>query len=505
MKNQREQADPHFEDAYLLSIEVAVDFDSWQDKFFPELRHSNEAALRQERANEELPSMRHFRAERKNFDKSEKAMAWAKSRKSEILCIDGSQVLSREDFNASFVFPLMLVAESLLSSFVKAQHFCAAGSRGGSDAYLIMMQDVVAQVLRQLPSVSLRLMTTVSREATSTTEKLWDLLSKIISESEVQCVFLIIGGIDHIASNSSRPNETRTEVVQRLQTLSPDDQKVVKIIVTGSMAQPQNKSVEDMSSLIRARHPQSPRRRLTLDGLEGTLSSALMSQRLTASQERRCRDVQFTELPMLYTPGTVIYTQDDATLEAFIVSEMSGMEPRPFGSFAPLRLRVWSVDHDGKGTCKRYQDFVINHFPGRRLIVNLTYVPSGYLPDEVEKRKHIIERGHRYWSYNSGVHSVDIRSNRVSTVYRPQLAVRNKSDIRGQGSQHGIVDQSERPIESDFREQLETLSISGEALVKPRFLMLAPAKISVYVLRDMAWCKLTARLPPLSEAELFVP
>lgn len=91
-------------------MNVVGDFDSWQDTLFPELRESNHEASRQQRANEELPSMREYRSARKSFQKSERAVAWAESRKSDILWIDGSEVLSREDFNASFVFPLMLVA-----------------------------------------------------------------------------------------------------------------------------------------------------------------------------------------------------------------------------------------------------------------------------------------------------------------------------------------------------------------------------------------------------------
>lgn len=73
-------------------------------------------------------------------------MAWAESRKSEILWINGNEVLSREDFNASIVCPLMLVAESHFDTFIKLQHFCEETS-SRTDPYVVMMQDLVAQVL----------------------------------------------------------------------------------------------------------------------------------------------------------------------------------------------------------------------------------------------------------------------------------------------------------------------------------------------------------------------
>ncbi|KAJ4420878.1 hypothetical protein N0V82_004057 [Gnomoniopsis sp. IMI 355080] len=408
---------PYDAAAYSPTMNTPGRLDSRQDILFSELQESHEEASRMQRANDELPNMREYRAQRKSFKNSEMAITWAESRRSEILWIDGSEVLSREDFNASFAFPLMLVVESLFVSFMKVQHFCGGELRGKSDPYLVLMQDLVAQALQQQPSISSRLMPTISRNATSTTEGLWNLLSKIVSESELDCVFLIIGGIDHVANNSSQPEKTQADIIRHLQELTFDDQRVFKIIVTMSMEQPKATSPSEIFSLIRSRHGDAPRRRLSLVGLENTLSAPLMSQRLTDFQERRCRTVQFTELPMLYKLGTVIYMQDKATLSAFIVSEMSGMEPRPFGSYAPLRLRIWAIDHDGKGLCKLYQDIAIHHFPGQRSIASLSYIPSGYLPDEVKRRQEIITRGRLYWSYSQKTHYVDIDPKQASNLH----------------------------------------------------------------------------------------
>lgn len=396
-----------------MSTERIEDFDSWQNTLFPELRESSEKASRQQRANEELPNMREYRSKRKSFEKSEIAMAWAESRKSEILWINGNEVLSREDFNASFVCPLMLVGESRFDTVIKLQHFCEERS-SGTDSYVIMMQDLVAQVIRQHSSISSQQRAAITRQRTSTTEGLWDLLLELISGTDTSCTFLLIGGIDHIVTRSSRPGEMRAEIVHRFRALMTDAHKVMKIMVAMGFFQSTTMSIENISSLIRARHPQDQGRRLSLDGLQRSFPGQLMSQHFTDIQEGRCRNVTFTEIPLLYTPGTMVYTHDNERLTAFVVSEMSGMEPRPFGSFAPLRLRVWSIDHDGQRICKRYEEIAISHFVGRRDISSLALIPSGYLPEELTKRKQIISRGQKYWSYMSGVHYVQIRSQNVS-------------------------------------------------------------------------------------------
>lgn len=340
-------------------------------------------------------------------------MAWAESRKSEILWINGNEALSREDFNASFVCPLMLVGESHFETFIKVQHFCEEAS-GETDLYVVMMQDLVAQVLRQYASISTQRRATITRERTSTTKGLWELLIGLISGIDISCTFLLIGGIDHVVARSSRPVEMRAEIVHRFRALTNDSHKVVKIMVAMGFFQSTTTSVENISSLVRARHHQDRRRRLSLDGLQSAFPGQLMSQHLMDIQEGRCRNIAFTELPLLYTPGTMVFTRDNDKLTAFIVSEMSGMETKPFGSFSPLRLRVWSIDHDRQQICKRYQDLVMNHFVGRRNISSLACVPSGHLPEEMTKRKHIISRGRKYWSYMSGVHYVEIQSRNVS-------------------------------------------------------------------------------------------
>lgn len=468
-------------------MDEVEDFDSWRNTLFPELREFREAATRQQRANEELPNMRPYRTKRKGLEKSEMAMAWAESHKSEILWINGNEVLSREDFNASFVRPLVLVGESNFDTVIKLQHFCEENT-AKTDPYVVMMQDLVAQVLRQHTSMTSQQKAAITRGRTSTTEGLWDLLLELVSGTDISCVFLTIGGIDHMVAHSFQPGEMRAQIVQRLRALTTDTHNVVKVMVAMGFMQSTTTNVENIATLVRARHPHNQDRRLSMDGLSSAFPGPLMSQHLITIQEGRCRDVSFTEVPLLYPPGTMVYTQDNDILRAFVVSELSGMEPKPFGSFAPLQLRVWSIDHDGRRICRRYRDVVIKYFAGRKNISSLTCVPSGYLPGELTKRKQIVQRGRSYWSYRSGVHYVDVHSQHVSysaTRSNPRLSSAAPNFTKG--TEQGIIDQISRPVDTSLLEGLEPLDIPREAVVKSRFLILSPPDILVYEVRGLTW------------------
>lgn len=388
------------------------DFDSWQNELFPELQECSEKAAPQQRANEEISNMPGFRSKRDSFARSEMAIGWAESHTSEILWINGNEALSREDFNGSFVRPLMLVGESHYDTFIRLQHFCEHTS-SNTDPYMVMGQDLVSQVLRQHTTISPEQRMAITRERTCTTQGLWEIFLELIASLEVPCVFLIIGGIDHMVARSSQPEHMRAELVDRFRALTTDAHHMFKIMVAMGFFQSPKPSFENVSSLVSACPHRNRYRRLSLDGLQSAFGPST-SQILADIQERRCRNIAFIEMPLLYPPESIVYTQDEGKLTAFIVSELGGMEPRSFGSFTHLRLRVWSIDHDSRQVCKRHHEISIDYFPGRRDISDLACVPSGYLPDEITRRRHIIARGQKYWSYISGVHYVEIRTSRVS-------------------------------------------------------------------------------------------
>jgi Domain of unknown function (DUF7025) len=124
-----------------------------------------------------------------------------------------------------------------------------------------------------------------------------------------------------------------------------------------------------------------------------------MQHKFSEIREGRCKDILFPEIMLLYPPKTVIFTREDGQYRAFVVYEISGMVETMPGRFDPLRLRVWSVDHNGKYFTKRYQDLDIGQFSGKKAVVDLRYIPAGYLPNEFEARMQLAKRGRKYCTH----------------------------------------------------------------------------------------------------------
>lgn len=297
-----------------------------------------------------------YRSERRNFTKSKMALAWAESQRSEILWVDGYQILTRADFNASFVFPLLQLVEGKYEQVVTLRHFCES-HHGTPDKYLLMMQALVFQVFQQNPSIAERKKASLMRDKTSKIHALWDLLSELLEDVQAQCVFLVIGGIDNLFRDTPDARDTRKDMVDRFHDLMDTKGRFVKVTLTLGLPQPKSAAVEGLSSLAVYRHQAAPTRTLSFDAMQNILPT--MSLQLIEIQEKRCQNVGFAQLPMLYTPGSIIYVQDRKRLQAFVVFELSGMEQTPFGGYRPLRIRAWSVDHNGVYFCKQFHDFQV--------------------------------------------------------------------------------------------------------------------------------------------------
>ena len=232
---------------------------------------------------------------------------------------------------------------------------------------------------------------------------LWDFFLCCLRDVKAQCTFIIIDNIDILGREASIDVEDGRLVIERLNGLVQDETMLVKVLLTASLVADEAPSADGHAALI---HPQ---RKGSLAIVQDELP--LVQHKMIEIHQKRCKAVSFAELTMLYAPNTTIYTIDNGELRAFVIVELSGMEPRSFETYNALQLRAWSVDHNGQKIARRYSDVTVPHFSGQREIKSLRYIPGGYLPNESEQRRVLTARGRQWWTKSSGVHHVDVGSN----------------------------------------------------------------------------------------------
>lgn len=377
---------------------VVTDAESLLDDLFVELRESRQDASRREMAIEQTSEMRGHRTKQRNIMRIEEVMGWVESESSRLLWINGHNVLRRADFSISFAAPLLVLGESNYETTLVLRHFCGESSAYEAKGYQLLVQALLYQIFEQHPKVLDRKKASLTREATNTVTKLWDLFLDCLAEVNADCTFIIIENIDvHRKAANSNVDEGKF-IIQRLDALVQDSTKLIKILLIASLARDQVSPSEGRSALMKMQ------RRESMSILQTEL--ALVPHKLIEIQQKRCKRITFAEITMLYVPNTTVYTTENEELRAFVIVELSGMEPRSFESYNSLQMRAWSIDHDGQNIVRQYHDLTVPQFSGQKEIKHLQYIPAGFLPSESEKRRNLIARGKLWWTCSFGIHHV---------------------------------------------------------------------------------------------------
>lgn len=394
---------------------------------FADLVSLDNAAAEQQMMTEQLPEMEPHRRMKRSIWRANTVMDWLETKTSRLLWVDGGYALPRQSFNASFVVPLLLFGDSTSETgCLVLRHFCGDAASIRPWNHRALIQALVQQLLKRRPDVWPSVRKDLTQDNARDIRKLWSIFVSCIKQVDADCTFIIIDSIDCLVSDDvDQDTDARRFVMEELNSLVKESKPMIKILLTASMSQKSWAGGEPLSSatdiissnLIPLSTPviRQPRRSLSLGIMENEL--AFLSQTLNDIQEKRRTAVSFMELPMLYPVNSTIYTRQNSDLQAFVVSEISGMDPRSVGTltrYEPLLLRAWGIHHDGKSFVKKHYDFQIRQFSGQMEIEKLAYIPSGYLIDEHKHRHHLIRRGRRYWELGSGVHFLQYFENAVS-------------------------------------------------------------------------------------------
>jgi hypothetical protein len=385
---------------------------------FTDLNKLEDTRAQKLKMEEQRPEMHQYRSTKRNILKVDHVMDWVEAQSSQLLWVDGNNSLRRETFSASFVAPVLLLGENHFDTSIVLRHFCGDSHGTSASNYPALIQSLLIQLFKQRADLWSKASASLDRESASNIRVLWKVLVDSLQNAQVPCVFIVIDSIDSLASQKTADGvEERDFIIEALNTLVQQCTLLVKVLLTASLSHTTQLAGTDNA--------------LTL----GTLSYAVQSQKskklsnaiteeylmpvshkFVEIQERRCKSIRFTQLPLLYQTNSTIYCWKDKALRAFVVSELSGMDPGPFGTYGPLVLRVWAVDHNGKTFVRRFYDFRIPFFAREIDIVDLSYIPAGYLADENQHRMQLIRRGRRYWKLGSAVHFMEHNSSEVCKI-----------------------------------------------------------------------------------------
>lgn len=111
--------------------------------------------------------------------------------------------------------------------------------------------------------------------------------------------------------------------------------------------------------------------------------------------------ITYPELWLIYSPGTIVYSMENGEHEAFFVDSLRGMQKHQRSSnrfnHGRLDLTCWSINYDGEVYGRTWSIHTIAPFHGTKEISSLDLVPEKFLPNAIETKAKLINRGKQFW------------------------------------------------------------------------------------------------------------
>lgn len=113
----------------------------------------------------------------------------------------------------------------------------------------------------------------------------------------------------------------------------------------------------------------------------------------------------FEMLWMLFKPGMDVYTQIDEQRGGFVVQSCNPfVDNLKYGQIAPLKVKMFYLDFDGRMVGRRSHEVIITPFDGEREITSLKVFPAKFIDSnpDISPRKKLEDRGEKFYSMLMG-------------------------------------------------------------------------------------------------------
>lgn len=130
------------------------------------------------------------------------------------------------------------------------------------------------------------------------------------------------------------------------------------------------------------------------------------SQKLDEIEHGTLVEIGYEEQWLLYSPGSVVYTEEDREGRALKVRMLRDYKKSANGLFIPIELECafMQFDKNGRELEQLFSRYRLAPFAGSHLLKALQFIPAEHIPDKEQVREALIARGLIYWSYRSEAH-----------------------------------------------------------------------------------------------------
>ncbi|KAL9118613.1 MAG: hypothetical protein Q9187_004841 [Circinaria calcarea] len=131
-----------------------------------------------------------------------------------------------------------------------------------------------------------------------------------------------------------------------------------------------------------------------------------VAEKLDEIEQSRCSEISYDEVWLLYTPRTIVYSQEDDEWRAYKVERLSGYEITSSGHRAPLRVDISSAGFNDSGDdlIWYFETATVYPYNGNDVITTFKLIPENFVPNRSSLQSELPTRGKEYWNYRGRSH-----------------------------------------------------------------------------------------------------
>lgn len=141
--------------------------------------------------------------------------------------------------------------------------------------------------------------------------------------------------------------------------------------------------------------------KVILDFMRKELAESKVLDELESTQPSGL--IEFSNIWLLYPPGTTVYSKENGEFEAFVVDSVRGVRKSlqhrsGQHTYSRLELTCWNINYDGEVFGRVWSKHEIYPFKGKKEIRTLDLIPEKFVPDAESVKSSLKARGKQFWA-----------------------------------------------------------------------------------------------------------
>ena len=216
---------------------------------FPDVENVRKDGEEYQRSTEnQAPDMPEYQHRQSSLLHMQKVIAWLEARSSDILYINGSNLLRSMDFHTCFIVPIERDYKAVYPTVTVLRYFCGDLGLSPNNTASTLLGTLTFQILQKISaSGGAKFSAAYIKKASMNISSRWNFFLECLEVAKPSCTFIVIDSIDQLRPVGAAEEEL--VLVEKLSELVKSSSQIIKILLTTHISSTTSSTSTDLIAL----------------------------------------------------------------------------------------------------------------------------------------------------------------------------------------------------------------------------------------------------------------